>query len=394
MKTLKIYIIGGGPAGSATALSLSKIAASSQRIQFKIVQVCGRANTHHAIGETIPPAATEYLRELGLEDILNEQHIPCPGSISVWGNEQAGFNDFFYTPVGQGYHLDRNMFNQKMLQAAESSAVTLMHDTKLSSIKQNQQTNQLELKLETTKDTFVKQADFVVDATGIQAKVARSLGVARNQYDAVISACAIYSLDSEKTNAAHTLVCAVKDGWWYGTQLPNNKALISFCSDTETLKKIKADKPKHWHQLLLNSTWFYQSCCEQFATKIQQANEIDIRVAPSAILSCVIGTHWLAVGDAACSYDSITSAGITKALQQGLSAGKAIMQLFIENKTEALSSYQQDVFTAFNEYLELHQTLYHSEQRFNESLFWQRRQFKNLSINLPKNGNRSERKLI
>jgi flavin-dependent dehydrogenase len=312
-------------------------------------------------------------------DLLNEQqHIYCPGSISIWGQEQPGFNDFFYTPVGKGYHLDRDTFNQSLMLAAESSGARLMRDTKLSSIEQTEETKQLKLTLETADDTIIKYADFVIDATGIQAKVARSLGVARNQYDAVISACAIYPLDAQTSKAAYTLVNAVENGWWYGTQLPNNKALISFCSDTETLKKTNASDPKYWYQLLLTSDWFYQSCCDQFDTKLQQPTDIDLRLAPSAILSCVIGNNWLAVGDAASSYDSITSAGITKALQQGLAAGNAIVQLLTENNEDALKTYQQDIFNAFNEYLKLHQTLYHTEQRFSESQFWQRRQFKEM----------------
>ena len=377
MKTKTIYIIGGGPAGSATALSIAKFATNQEQTQFNVVQVCGPQSCHHAIGETIPPAATEYLHKLGVADLLNEQqHIYCPGSISIWGQEQPGFNDFFYTPVGKGYHLDRETFNLSLMLAAESSGVRLMLDTKLSGIEQVQDTKQLKLRLESADNTIFKYADFVIDATGIQAKVARSLGVARNQYDAVISACAIYQLDCQTSKAAYTLVSAVENGWWYGTQLPNKKALISFCSDTETLKRINADDPKNWHQLLLASDWFYQNCCEQFAAVLQQPIDIDLRLSPSAILSCVIGSNWLAVGDAASSYDSITSAGITKALQQGLAAGKAIVQLFTENNEDALKTYQQDIFTAFNEYLKLHQTLYHTEQRFSESRFWQRRQFK------------------
>jgi len=245
VKTKQIYIIGGGPAGSATALSIAKMVAIKNQPQFNIVQVCDSQQLGHPIGETIPPAATEYLRELGVADILyDQQHIYCPGSMSVWGQEQPGFNDFFYTPVGKGYHLDRSAFNASLMCQVKSSGVILMPDTKLSGIKQ--EANQLKLRLETAGNTVFKSADFVVDATGIQAKVARSLGVARNQYDSVISACAIYQLNSQPTKAAYTLVSAVENGWWYGTQLPNNKALLSFCSDTETLKKTKAANPEYW----------------------------------------------------------------------------------------------------------------------------------------------------
>ena len=164
MKTKNIYIIGSGPAGSATALSIAKLATTRQT-SFSVVLVCGPKNHHHAIGETIPPAATEYLRKLGVADLLNEQqHIYCPGSISIWGQEQPGFNDFFYTPVGKGYHLDRDTFNQSLMLAAESSGARLMRDTKLSSIEQVEGSKQLKLTLETANNTIMEYADFVIDA--------------------------------------------------------------------------------------------------------------------------------------------------------------------------------------------------------------------------------------
>jgi flavin-dependent dehydrogenase len=210
--------------------------------------------------------------------------------------------------------------------------------------------------------------------SSIQARVARNIGVARNQYDSVISACAIYKLDKKPAKAAHTLVSTVKEGWWYGTQLPNTCALVSFCTDAQTLKQLKIGQPENWFKLLNQSDWFHKSCCDQFETNLIPPNKIDLRAAPSAILSCVVGSNWLAVGDSASSYDSMTSAGITKALQQGLAAGIAINQLFCEGNETGLKKYQKDIFNSFNEYLRLHQTLYHREQRFSDSGFWQRRQ--------------------
>ena len=375
LKTKSIYIIGGGPAGSATAVSLAnRVKGKHQTLQ--ITQVCGPDETGIAIGETIPPAATEYLQKLGLEELLkDDHHLYCPGSMSIWGKGEVGFNDFFITPVGKGYHLDRSVFNTSLRKAAESRKVEMMFNTKLLGIEEATD-DQWQLKLETTEGTIYKKADFVVDATGIQARVARTIGVARNQYDSVISACAIYKLNTKPKKAAHTLVSTVKNGWWYGTQLPNNLALISFCTDAQTLKQLKAGESENWYKLLLDSGWFYQSCCDQFEADLMQPDSIDLRVAPSAILSCVVGNNWLAVGDAASSYDSMTSAGITKALQQGLAAGIAISQLFCDNNEIGLKQYQKDIFSTFNEYLRLHQTLYHSEQRYSDSAFWQRRQLK------------------
>ncbi len=368
-----VFIIGGGPAGSATALSMTNNMNDSG---IRVTQVCGPKPMRDAIGETIPPAATDHMRKLGVLDLINnDSHLPCPGSHSVWGSDTPGFNDFFFTPIGKGYHLNRSVFNQQLISEAQKRGVVMMEDSKLLKVESEHSGYNLTI---VHKGAIInKHADFVVDATGIQAKVARSLGVARNQYDSVISACHIFDLTQQVDKKAHTLVCAVDHGWWYGTQLPNNRVLLSLCTDKETLKNEKLTSPEVWFDALQKSGWFYENCSAQFSTRLQQPESIDTRVAPSAILSCVVGDNWLAVGDAASSYDSMTSAGITKALEQGLKAGSAVADLIKSNNKQSLKDYQQSVFDAFNQYLRLHQELYCSEQRFPESSFWHRREFNN-----------------
>lgn len=371
---IEVFVIGGGPAGSATALSIVQNAGAKNDKKIKVTQVCGPDSVQYAIGETIPPAATGHLRKLGLPEVFNNNHhLSCPGSHSVWGSETPGYNDFFFTPIGQGYHLNRSVFNGQLRAAAREQGVVMLAQTKL--IDLSVKGAGFSLTIEQGGKTIHKDADFIVDATGIQAKVARSLGVARNQYDAVISACHIFDLPEQPNNPAHTLVSTVDDGWWYGTQLPNRKVLISLCTDKETLKKNKVNSPKVWYEKLLKSGWFIENCSAQFETTLNQPESIDTRVAPSAILSSVIGDNWLAVGDAASSYDSMTSAGITKALAQGVDAGAAIASKLISGHKDLLFSYQQSIFDGFNQYLKLHQELYGAEQRFVDSGFWQRRQF-------------------
>jgi len=213
----------------------------------------------------------------------------------------------------------------------------------------------------------------VVDATGIQASVARSLGVARNEYDSVVSLCAFYTVPKTTQSIARTLVSATANGWWYGTQLPGQRALVSFCTDAQTLKQLRVQTPRRWFAQLCQVPWFKQACEAQFDLPLHQPAALHARAAPSAILSNCVGKRWLAVGDAAASYDSITSAGITKALDQGIAAGRAIATTLGQQDTAALTAYQRKIFADFGQYLNLHQQLYSAEQRFTESGFWQRR---------------------
>lgn len=380
MKAKQIVIVGDGPAGSAAALSLMQHLRSSttEMSNVNVVQVCAPASSQHAVGETIPPAATEWLGRLGVSHLLqDESHLECPGSVSQWGSDRPGFNDFFFTPVGRGYHLNRKRFNHQLSEAVVSAGVEQLLDTKLSSVRA--QSDGMVLSLQTSDGAQDIHADFVIDATGIQAKVARSLNVVRNQYDSVISACVLIDLPEKMSfPAAHTIVSAVDHGWWYACRLPDNKALVSFCTDKETLKQQQLGIKKTWQTHFNDSGWFHQECLTQFGSQLTRSSDVLLRVAPSAILSCVVGDDWLAVGDAASSYDSMTSAGITKSLQQGWQAGGALSQWCESQDRRGLMDYQDAIFQEFNHYLRMHQQLYHAEQRFQNQAFWARRQRRSL----------------
>ena len=80
-----VAILGGGPAGCATALALHHQGIGD-------VQVI-EAGNHDAqrIGESIPPDTGLMFRSLGIwDDFVAEGHAPCLGSRSAWGDNRAG----------------------------------------------------------------------------------------------------------------------------------------------------------------------------------------------------------------------------------------------------------------------------------------------------------------
>ncbi len=368
MKRPQVYIIGAGPAGCATAIALARACADA----VDITLLDGPRRPGPAIGETLPPAAAATLRAQGLAQLLDDPpHLRCPGSHSLWGSDTAGFNDFFLTPVGAGYHLDRVRFDADLLAAAAQLGATTVADSRLMGIERHGA--QIELAVQSPAGRTQRRADFVVDASGIQARAARGLGVVRNEYDCVVSACAFFTLPKAPELPAHTLICAAPEGWWYATRLPGSRALVSLCTDADVIKRQRLDQPGCWHRALCSNDWLLSRCVEQFGIAPQQPRELWLRAAPSAILSCVTGTGWLAVGDAAASYDSLTSAGISKALAQGERAGEAIAERLGGGGDAALAEYQSGVFAEFSDYLRLHQRLYGAETRFADQPFWRRR---------------------
>ncbi len=86
----------------------------------------------------------------------------------------------------------------------------------------------------------------------------------------------------------------------------------------------------------------------------------------------VIGSNWLAVGDAAAAYDPLSSQGVYKALNSGRAAAIAIAG-HLQGKGNALDAYSEGVEEGFINYLKSRRQYYQKEQRWPGSGFWKRR---------------------
>ncbi|MEA3277439.1 MAG: tryptophan 7-halogenase [Pseudomonadota bacterium] len=365
----RVLIIGGGPAACASALALLQ-SGPDPELDVNMVFSGPRAGQPD-VGETIPPAATPVLRELGLNGLLQQDpHLICPGSLSVWGDDKPGHNDFLLRPVGCGFHLDRSAFDARLRHHAAGLGCRLESGWRLRKVESRSRGHRLAF--HDGQNLQWEQADFVIDASGIGAAFARRIGIARNLVDEVIALCALLPAKAQ-TRPAHTLIQAVEKGWWYAGRLPGDRAIVSLTTDTETSKASALSTPKAWHRALQETRWFSRQCRHHFGTDTPRPAAIHPKPMPSAILSAVVGEDWLAVGDAASSYDAMSSAGITKALMHGQIAGRALATYLRDADTSALAAYQDRVFQDFNTYLGLHQQHYRAERRFPHSRFWQRR---------------------
>src|SRR5271167_3730001 len=101
-----VVVLGAGPAGCATALSLAKAGIS----QVLLVEPARDGDLR--VGESVPPDIRILLDELGLwDEFLADDHETCLGSCSSWGADALGYNDFLFNPLGNGWHLDRGRFD-------------------------------------------------------------------------------------------------------------------------------------------------------------------------------------------------------------------------------------------------------------------------------------------
>ncbi|HLP89097.1 MAG TPA: tryptophan 7-halogenase [Nostocaceae cyanobacterium] len=361
---LDIAIIGGGPAGAATALALLN------QGNWRVGILEQSSQPVFRLGESVPPSIQYLLARLGVFDtFLQTGHLPSLGNCSAWGDNNLGFNDFWTSMGGQGWHLDRVKFDASLLQAAIERGAKVIQGVQV--VGGNRSSHgQWTLKLKDTEGTSSQiNASFVVDASGPRSVFARWQGANIIRMDSLLGLAAVFSLDGARAEiTGYTLVEAAELGWWYAARLPENRVIVTLMSDRDLVQKYRLSRPEVW-MAALQQTHHVQKLLEIPA----HPGKLQVQPAYSQYLDHISGEGWLAVGDAACKLDPLSSAGIHKALQSGIKAAETIVQ-FQAGENKALTSYHQQTQHQFELYLEDRRKYYTQETRWPSSPFWQRRQ--------------------
>ncbi|WP_155419384.1 NAD(P)/FAD-dependent oxidoreductase [Chromobacterium subtsugae] len=361
-EAVRVAVIGAGVAGCAASLSL--LACGVDGVLMLDSDSGGRADR---VGECLPPSCAPILQSLGVwNDFLAQGHLPSVGSAACWGRDGWGFNDFLIDPHRCGWHLDRQSFDASMLAAAQQRGARLWKGCRLRGLARRDTGGWL-LDLEREGQALMQRADFVLDASGAAAVVARRLGVMRNEIDCLNVSYAYLHCDDAMAFPARSWLEAVENGWWYAAGVPGGRIVAAYATDRKN--PAKPQGPVAWMAALQSTRHLWPVMLR--ARPASMPGAVRVAAAPSAILSNVAGRDWLAVGDAACSYDPLTAHGILKALQDGEAAGRAVAN-DLGGNPQAMHDYQNGIFTRFSDYLRLRNRLYSEEARWRHMDFWAR----------------------
>lgn len=358
-----VIIVGGGPAGAATALQLARRGVASCVLEAS-------SDFPAKIGETLPPSSAALLQKLGLAQLLQDPaHLPCYGNEFVWGQAAPQEKLFFSQTQAHGWHLARDRFEAALAARVQSEAlVTWQMACKMlrAQLRGDAQTP-WQVEVEQDGQHHLLQARFLVDASGRSAKIARLCGSERRELDNLIGLASCYHLP--QAIALNTRIEAVANGWWYAAPLSGNRLMTVLMTDADLLDKKLRSASGYWQAL--QETQLIRTLLP--ATAPAHANAPMTRLASSSFLSEVAGENWLAVGDAAYAYDPISSYGITSAIGAGFYAGNAVADGLL-GRADAMPAYRQVLAQAYTQYWQMLQHQYAQEQRWPDAPFWQRRQ--------------------
>lgn len=359
--SVDVVIVGGGPAGLATACTLVRHGRSALVLELSSYE-------SPRIGETFPPEIRLPLDALGLWDgFLETGHSTSPGIQSVWGNGRPYDNDFLSNPYGSGWHVDRRRFDAGFAESAQSRGVIIHRNARPTALNLTA-SGAWRLEFVAQRSICSLSARMLVDATGSRAVISRRLGDRRLAVDRMVGLIGFFDCRTVvNEHDQRTLIEAVSDGWWYSALLPTGHHIAGFMTDPDLLPHGTDRRLVHWESRLRTAP-----ITRSRLDSGQLLCPLKVVPAGTSCLRSIIGEHRIAVGDAAASLDPLSSQGVYRALILGIEAA-SVVDARLNGDSSAFTDYARRVHADFAVDLNERAEYYQREQRWPDAPFWKRR---------------------
>lgn len=346
----QIVILGAGIGGCIAALALAPF--------YSVVLVDQQTEPQARVGECLAPAAGRILHKLGLLELLTEGHISSHGLLSYWGTEIPTLADQLANPDGHGWHLNRQLFEQQLRDRVQRRGIMCLWPASFRT--SEQKTDGWVLELQHKNKLIQLHSQLVIDATGRHSRFARALGVSRQNLDQQLS---VWLTALVKVRKYISVLSSVPEGWWYSAPLPVLPWVGTRQVDSEQpqgqarLFALQMQAGQFDKKLSQSSAEFLQAAATApgLNTLVQQiipGTETlhGVVAANSSKLEQGCGKGWFAIGDAAMSFDPLSSQGIFNAMATAMQLADLLIEQGLQHKDTA-ALYQAQLDSIWHHYL-------------------------------------------
>jgi flavin-dependent dehydrogenase len=291
-------------------------------------------------------------------------HLPCSGFLSCWGHAEPDHRPALLDPRGPSWQLDRPRFD-RMLRDAAAAAVGATVSWRLAGVQRAGRRWLLRFTDGAASRHVV--TDFVVDATGRRRSFARLAGIRQRADQGLV--CVAGLMDDPDPHDASTVVETAEYGWWYASRIPGGLVVAALFTDAAGAAGLRATTPQGW-QALLPGTRLVRARIR--GPDVALRRPLRTAAAGGSRLERCGGRGWLAVGDAACAHDPLSSRGLHDALAGGLGAARCVGAV-LDGEVDAPLREAARTRTAHDRYRRDLAWFYGQERRFGTKPFWRRR---------------------
>jgi flavin-dependent dehydrogenase len=286
-RTTDILVAGAGPAGATIARLLAL------RGRCVVLVDPGTRRTERL--EVIAPAACRVVEAVGIAHLLHDPSLAqlCSGIRRRWGTADVEVDDFLRRPGGMGYVVDRAPFDDALGAMASEAGVASVAGRVVAARCDG---GNVVVDIESSGQRLSIACGLVIDATGRPSAVARRMGARRMLSERLVAERqSPDGLRASERAAPWDIPWLDVDGghdeWSYQVSGPDGR----------------------------REGWTVYRSGKRIGGARTSTD------ASSALLSHAAGDGWVAIGDAAASFDPVTSQGLVNALSTALVAAGAIL---------------------------------------------------------------------
>jgi len=311
MSAVDVCVIGGGPAGSASAIRLAQL---GHRVV--LVERAPRGRAH--VGESLPPSILPLLDALGVRNSVEAAGFLRPRDALVqWDGSLRDTSMHAADGAEPGFQVDRGRFDALLLDAAAAAGVTLLQPVAAGAPQRDGEQMRVAL-----RDGRVVRAQWVVDARGRRGAAGPAQRTA-----------ALYAYwPGARRDDTRTRVESGPDAWYWGAPLPDGSFNATVFVDAARCAGLDRGTRHALYRALLARSALLRPM-------LGGAVPADVRVcdatagrAPDPAADGV-----LRVGEAAFTIDPLSSQGVQAALRSGLQAAVCLHTLLARPGAAALA---------------------------------------------------------
>ncbi len=309
MKT-DVLIVGGGPAGAASAMFLAR-----EGIKPLIIEQEKFPRYH--IGESLTGGGGQVLRQLGLEAEMYKRKYPCKQGVKVYGQSKAG--SWFVPVTGRDadwklfpwdtWQVRRSNFDKMMLEEAVARGATVIPGKALKPIlKKDGSVGGVQIRPADSEKTMDIESDVLLDCSGQATWLANLGGLTGPKYTARDHGT------TREQNKDNTLIFyASKFHWaWF---IPLDEEIISVGIVVPSAYFL--EKKESLHDFYIREVHELHPELKQRIPEIKLVESVHVIPNYSFQVKKFCGKGFICVGDAHRFVDPIFSFGVTMAMWEG-----------------------------------------------------------------------------
>lgn len=294
MKPFDVVVIGGGPAGSAAAISCAQRG-------LRVALIERHDFPRFRPGESLHPGVEPLLQQLGVAaQLCGQKALRFNGNWVQW-NEPLRFNGFGSDDKGpwRGFQIPRATLDTTLLQHAAALGVMLRQPCCAVAVlsEHNRVTG-------VRTDSGRLLADYVIDASGASAWLHRQLGLTIRRCSPRLIARYGYVRGCPLAYQHAPHLSAGPDGWTW-------------------IAKVQAQLT-HWTHLAFEAPDLRSPTVPEPLQHLPAQGAIHGADVTWRISTAAAGSGYFMVGDAASQLDPASSHGVLKALMTGMQAAQAV----------------------------------------------------------------------